>query len=198
MEETKKKIQKMIEKKTELIEKNSAIVLSVCSAPNWDADEWAHRQEIMDAFKSKGYQVSTKSLFGVLDITITKSLDLSLNSDFWDCECKDNYLHPKSETTCNECGALAIDQPDSRENEVKTQPIKKDLYENIRNQIRVYVLDCLADRSSFDFRNCEMAGNELAIMQEAENRRSVYSLQEFQDKCNDEEMNLANTFILIR
>jgi hypothetical protein len=101
------------------IEKEGKTLLSVCNAPNWDADEWAHRQEIIDTFKSNGCQVSTATNHGVLDITITKPLGLSLNPKFWDCECSDNYIHPKTENNCSKCGAQAVDQPDSRENEVK-------------------------------------------------------------------------------
>ncbi len=32
---------------------------------------------------------------------------------FWDCECPENYIHPKSETSCLECNANSDDQPDS-------------------------------------------------------------------------------------
>lgn len=44
--------------------------------------------------------------------------DLVLTSDYWDCECEDNFIHPKSQKSCSRCGALAEDQPDSRANEV--------------------------------------------------------------------------------
>ncbi|MBM3500184.1 MAG: hypothetical protein FJX74_16125 [Armatimonadetes bacterium] len=38
--------------------------------------------------------------------------------EFWDCNCKHHYIHPKSVTRCKRCGARAKDQPDSRITEV--------------------------------------------------------------------------------
>lgn len=38
---------------------------------------------------------------------------------YWDCNCEDNYIHPKSESTCKACGAHHESQPDSRVNEVE-------------------------------------------------------------------------------
>lgn len=32
---------------------------------------------------------------------------------FWDCECPENYIHPKSEASCLECNANSDDQPDT-------------------------------------------------------------------------------------
>ena len=37
---------------------------------------------------------------------------------YWDCECKENYIHPKTQTECSVCGAVVEEQPDSRTNEV--------------------------------------------------------------------------------
>ena len=37
---------------------------------------------------------------------------------YWDCECKNDYIHPRTMTVCPVCGAVAEDQPDSRINEV--------------------------------------------------------------------------------
>jgi len=37
---------------------------------------------------------------------------------FWDCDCYVNYIHPKTQTHCNKCGAYADDSPDSRIEEV--------------------------------------------------------------------------------
>jgi len=67
-------------------------------------------------------------------------------------------------------------------------------------EIRVYVLDCGLDmeRNNFDFRELEMKGNEEAIMTEAEERGTVYSLNGFQNAINDEELDLNNSFILIK
>ncbi len=69
--------------------------------------------------------------------------EIKLNENYWDCECKENYIHKKSEEThCIKCGAYANDQPDSRENEVMAllgQPLSgnlaKEIYANIREEI---------------------------------------------------------------
>lgn len=37
---------------------------------------------------------------------------------FWDCECEENYIHPKSQSECAKCGARAEEQPDSRADEL--------------------------------------------------------------------------------
>lgn len=44
--------------------------------------------------------------------------DIILDNRFWDCECEENYIHPKSEEECKVCGAYSEGQPDSRMNEV--------------------------------------------------------------------------------
>jgi len=44
---------------------------------------------------------------------------ITLNLDYWDCECDDNYIHFKARTNCSKCGAIQEDQPSSRSNEVK-------------------------------------------------------------------------------
>lgn len=43
---------------------------------------------------------------------------------YWDCNCDENYIHPKAEETCTVCGAHQEEQPDSREFEInKILPI---------------------------------------------------------------------------
>lgn len=40
-------------------------------------------------------------------------------SGFWDCECRNNYIHSVGdETNCSRCGAVHDKQPDSRLNEI--------------------------------------------------------------------------------
>jgi hypothetical protein len=39
--------------------------------------------------------------------------------EYWDCECKENYIHSITEKSCSICGAVAENQPDSIVNEVK-------------------------------------------------------------------------------
>jgi hypothetical protein len=46
------------------------------------------------------------------------SNDCATTPKFWDCECTELYIHPKSVTECAKCSARAEDQPDSRITEV--------------------------------------------------------------------------------
>jgi hypothetical protein len=49
---------------------------------------------------------------------IAESSTCSTTPKFWDCECTELYIHPKSVTQCLHCSARADDQPDSRITEV--------------------------------------------------------------------------------
>lgn len=44
--------------------------------------------------------------------------DVLTTEKYWDCECGDNFIHPKTQGSCDVCGALVGEQPDSRVNEV--------------------------------------------------------------------------------
>jgi len=33
--------------------------------------------------------------------------------EYWDCECRNNYIHPATQNECPKCGALRDEQPDS-------------------------------------------------------------------------------------
>lgn len=39
--------------------------------------------------------------------------EITTTEKYWDCECKENYIHPKTQQKCNICGAIADEQPDS-------------------------------------------------------------------------------------
>lgn len=47
--------------------------------------------------------------------------EIKTTEKYWDCECIDNFIHPKSQKECSICGAIAGEQPDSRINEVVMQ-----------------------------------------------------------------------------
>lgn len=50
------------------------------------------------------------------------------DSKYWDCNCHMNFIHPKTETKCSECGAELgneEDHPDSRRTEVISYLMKK-------------------------------------------------------------------------
>ena len=50
--------------------------------------------------------------------------EIQLTSEYWDCECLKNYIHPNSVSCCGRCGALKEDQPDSRVEEVEKTGFK--------------------------------------------------------------------------
>ena len=43
---------------------------------------------------------------------------MKLNDNFWDCECKADYIQYKHTLKCRKCGCRKEDQPDSRAEEV--------------------------------------------------------------------------------
>ncbi len=45
--------------------------------------------------------------------------DITLNLDYWDCECEKRFIHPISQLKCDICGSLQEECPSSRENEVR-------------------------------------------------------------------------------
>jgi len=47
---------------------------------------------------------------------------------YWDCECKDDYIKPAHQSSCNTCGAVKDDQPDSRINEVEAHGLSLGRY----------------------------------------------------------------------
>lgn len=36
---------------------------------------------------------------------------LELTDEYWDCECKINFIHPRSDNFCMKCKAERADQP---------------------------------------------------------------------------------------
>ena len=43
---------------------------------------------------------------------------ICLNLDYWDCECKNDYIRPIKQQVCKKCDTDQEDSPSSRENEV--------------------------------------------------------------------------------
>ncbi len=74
------------------------------------------------------------SIIEVLTIAFEKK-DLALTYDnqpqttpfYWDCECKDKFIHPKAQKVCFACNAVAADQPDSRVSEVVSAKLKGEI-----------------------------------------------------------------------
>lgn len=61
--------------------------------------------------------------------------DIITNENFWDCECDDDFIHPKSQAECAKCGTKSEDQPDSRLDEVFE---KFGIAPSFRVEVRVY------------------------------------------------------------
>ena len=50
--------------------------------------------------------------------------EILTTDDYWDCECKTDYIHSKEETFCNKCKSYSHEQPDARYSEVVTKILK--------------------------------------------------------------------------
>jgi len=46
------------------------------------------------------------------------SNEIVLTPKYWDCECAENYIHPRSVSSCAICKSRRSEQPQSRVNEV--------------------------------------------------------------------------------
>ncbi|NPV00038.1 MAG: hypothetical protein HPY53_01535 [Brevinematales bacterium] len=44
--------------------------------------------------------------------------EIILDTEFWDCECPDHYIHPVKDEICPKCGATQEESPSSRALEV--------------------------------------------------------------------------------
>ena len=70
-------IQNLIDNMANNVENTSSAKLSVCDERNWDKNLWEYRHQIMDALRGRGYIVNSSTNYGVLDIVVTKKLNLS-------------------------------------------------------------------------------------------------------------------------
>ena len=43
---------------------------------------------------------------------------VSTTNKYWDCECDNDYIHPKSQHRCEKCGANSEESPDAHALEV--------------------------------------------------------------------------------
>jgi len=74
MKEIKEKLNQIINKQIELVNKYGSNTLSTCDHYNWDKDIWNHRHSIVDKLIDLGFNVDTQMNWEVLDITITKTI----------------------------------------------------------------------------------------------------------------------------
>jgi len=76
MKELKEKLNQIINKRIEVVNKYGSCTLSTCDHYNWDRDIWNHRHSIIDKLIEQGFNVDSQMNHGVLDITITANLEL--------------------------------------------------------------------------------------------------------------------------
>ena len=76
MKELKEKLNKVISKQVEMVNKYGSNTLSTCDHYNWDKDIWNYRNSIVDKLIDLGFNVDSQVNHGVLDITITANLEL--------------------------------------------------------------------------------------------------------------------------
>ena len=76
MKELKEKLNQIINKRIEVVNKYGSCTLSTCDHYNWDRDIWNHRHSIIDNLVTKGYRVESAVNHGVLDVTITANIEL--------------------------------------------------------------------------------------------------------------------------
>ena len=53
--------------------------------------------------------------------TELENQDTLTNPDFWDCECLNNFIHPKTHKGCPKCKTEQDEQPDSRQLEIRSK-----------------------------------------------------------------------------
>gem|GEM_PF-6127242 len=81
---------------------------------SWTSDELHTASEAMKRAGHMGYE----EFCAELDRQIKPEPTPTLNTEHWDCECEEKYIHCKSVDRCDECDALRGESPDSRQSEV--------------------------------------------------------------------------------
>jgi len=69
-------IQNLIDNMANNVENTGSAKLSVCDERNWDKNLWEYRHQIMDTLRGRGYIVNSSTNYEVLDIVVTKKLEL--------------------------------------------------------------------------------------------------------------------------
>jgi len=76
MKELKEKLNQIIDRQVELVNRFTSNTLSTADHYNWDRDIWNYRHSIIDKLIDLGFNVDSQMNYGVLDITITANLEL--------------------------------------------------------------------------------------------------------------------------
>jgi hypothetical protein len=64
---------------------------------------------------------------------MNEPIEIETTPLFWDCECIEDYIHPKHETVCGRCHAQQEDSPDSRVSELAQLSTPKKLMAQATN-----------------------------------------------------------------
>lgn len=76
IEDVKQKLIDFAENQIKWADKNGSTRFDTCNGFGWDKDIWNHKNSIMDYIRNKGYNVSSKTNHGVLDVYIVKPITL--------------------------------------------------------------------------------------------------------------------------
>lgn len=83
----KEKLTNVIEEEIQYAEKNGKSCLSTCDHSNWDKDIWSYRDAIIEGIRKRGYNVTSSTKWGVLDITTTlNTITIKKVKDSWSRE----------------------------------------------------------------------------------------------------------------
>ena len=66
------KISKFVEVEVEYANEYGKSSFATCNHSNWNRDIWAHRHSIMDKIRSRGFNVTSETNHGVLDVSVVK------------------------------------------------------------------------------------------------------------------------------
>ena len=73
---TEEKLQQVVDTEIKYATERGDSRLSTCNHSNWDRDVWNHRHTIIEAIRNRGFNVSTSTNWGVLDIVTTPKITL--------------------------------------------------------------------------------------------------------------------------
>lgn len=69
-------LKRFIKHQIKYAEKDGSTRFETCDARYWDQDIYVHRHAIADAIRNRGYNVEMTRNHGVIDVIITKKLNL--------------------------------------------------------------------------------------------------------------------------
>ena len=108
---------------------NAEVHTGVCPNCKMEDIEYAEtnidfcKAEVMRPYTCKVCNLMGCEIFEVIftgnKIHLEQEKVPEFNSNYWDCECKQDFIHNKEVLQCDKCGTIREDQPDSRAQEVK-------------------------------------------------------------------------------